>query len=33
MILPGGRSMNREMVRRGMAWWYRAYAPHDRELA
>src|SRR5262249_17765057 len=23
VILPDGRSMNREMVRRGMAWWYR----------
>src|SRR5262249_54022712 len=33
VILPDGRSMNREMVRRGLAWWYRAYAPHDAELA
>ena len=33
VILPDGRSMNREMVRRGMAWWYRAFAPHDAELA
>jgi endonuclease YncB( thermonuclease family) len=24
VILPDGRLMNREMVRRGMAWWYRA---------
>jgi micrococcal nuclease len=33
VILPDGRSMNREMVRRGMAWWYRQYAPRDTELA
>ena len=24
VILPDGRSMNREMVRQGMAWWYQA---------
>lgn len=28
-----GRSLNREMVRQGMAWWYRQYAPRDAELA
>ena len=33
VILPDGRSMNREMVRQGMAWWYRQFAPHDAELA
>jgi endonuclease YncB( thermonuclease family) len=32
VILPDGRSLNREMVREGMAWWYRRYAPSDREL-
>jgi micrococcal nuclease len=32
-ILPDGRSMNREMVRQGMAWWFRRYAPGDAELA
>ena len=31
--LPDGRSLNREMVRAGMCWWYRAYAPADRDLA
>jgi endonuclease YncB( thermonuclease family) len=31
--LPGGRSLGREMVRQGRAWWYRTYAPGDRELA
>jgi endonuclease YncB( thermonuclease family) len=33
VILPDGRSLNREMVRQGMAWWYRHYAPDDAELA
>ena len=33
VILPDGRSMNRVMVRQGMAWWYRRYAPHDADLA
>jgi endonuclease YncB( thermonuclease family) len=32
VILPDGRSMNREMVRQGMAWRFRRYAPHDGEL-
>lgn len=32
VTLPDGRSLNRELVRRGMAWWYREYAPGDREL-
>jgi endonuclease YncB( thermonuclease family) len=33
VILPDGRSLNREMVRQGMAWWYRRYAPADRDLS
>jgi endonuclease YncB( thermonuclease family) len=33
VVLPDGRSLNREMVRAGMAWWYRQYAPNDEELA
>src|SRR4051812_23345472 len=33
VVLPDGRSLNREMVRAGYAWWYRSYAPKDRELA
>ena len=33
IILPDGRSLNREMVGQGMAWWYRKYAPGDKVLA
>ena len=33
MILSDGRSMNREMVGKGMAWWFRRYAPRDPNLA
>ncbi len=33
VILPDGRSLNHELVRQGAAWWYRQYAPGDRELA
>ena len=33
VILPDGRSLNQEMVSQGMAWWYRQYAPNDRELS
>ncbi len=32
VILPDGRSLNREMVAAGMAWWYRKYAPDDGVL-
>lgn len=32
VILPDGRSLNHQMVREGMAWWYRAVVPGDREL-
>src|SRR5262249_60900260 len=32
VILPDGRSLNRELVAEGMAWWYRTYAPGDRGL-
>jgi len=32
VILPDGRNLNRELVRAGLAWWYRHYAPHDAEL-
>jgi endonuclease YncB( thermonuclease family) len=33
VILPDGRILNHELVRRGVAWWYRKYAPHDTSLA
>lgn len=33
VILPDGRSLNHEMVKAGMAWWYRQYAPNDAILA
>ena len=33
VILPDGRSLGREMVEEGYAWWYSTYAPHDQELA
>jgi micrococcal nuclease len=32
VILPDGRSLSRELVRAGLAWWYRHYARGDREL-
>jgi endonuclease YncB( thermonuclease family) len=32
VLLPDGRSLNRELVRAGMAWWYREYAPQDTAL-
>ncbi len=31
--LPDGWSLNQELVKAGMAWWYRQYAPHDTTLA
>jgi endonuclease YncB( thermonuclease family) len=33
VTLPDGRSLGRELVRAEMAWWYRNFAPYDRELA
>lgn len=32
VILEDGRSLNRELVRAGLAWWYRQYAKKDAEL-
>ncbi len=31
-VYLGKRHINREMVADGLAWWYRKYAPKDREL-
>jgi len=32
VILQDGTSLNQELVRAGLAWWYRKYAPHDATL-
>jgi micrococcal nuclease len=33
VMLQDGRSLNRELVRAGLAWWYRQYAKKDADLA
>ncbi len=33
VLLPDGRSLNHELVRAGLAWIYRRYAPDDETLA
>jgi len=32
VLLRDGRSLNRELVKAGFAWWYRRYAPDDETL-
>jgi endonuclease YncB( thermonuclease family) len=32
VTLSDGRALNEELVRAGMAWWYREYAPYDTKL-
>lgn len=32
VILPGGRNLNLELVKAGLAWWYRYHAPSDKRL-
>ena len=33
VLLSDGRSVNQELVKAGMAWWSRRYAPHDTTFA
>jgi endonuclease YncB( thermonuclease family) len=33
VVLPDGRILNQELVRAGLAWWYREYAAADVRLA
>jgi len=32
VFLPDGTNLNHELVRAGLAWWYRRYAPDDKDL-
>lgn len=32
VLLPGGMSLNHELVKAGLAWWFRRYCPKDKEL-
>ena len=32
VLLPDGLNLNQELVRQGMCWWYRKYAPGDTVL-
>jgi micrococcal nuclease len=31
-VFVKGKSLNKELIRAGLAWWYRRYAPHESEL-
>ena len=31
-VSVGGKSLNKELLRAGLAWWYRYFAPNEREL-
>ena len=33
VTLPEGRDLSEELVRAGLAWWYKHYAPDDKMLA
>jgi endonuclease YncB( thermonuclease family) len=33
IVLPDGRVVNEELLRAGLAWWYRKYAPNRVDLA
>jgi endonuclease YncB( thermonuclease family) len=32
VLLPDGQSLNEALVRMGLAWWFREYAPRDTRL-
>ena len=32
-ISVDGKNLNKELLRAGLAWWFRKYAPNDAELA
>jgi len=32
VTLPDGKNLNRDLIRAGLAWWYRRGAPEDKEL-
>lgn len=32
VILPDGMNLNQELVKQGLCWWYRKYAPRDTLL-
>ena len=32
VVLPDGKNVNQELVREGMCWWYRKFAPGDTTL-
>ena len=32
VTLPNGVQLNEELVRQGMCWWFRKYAPNEQEL-
>jgi endonuclease YncB( thermonuclease family) len=32
VVMADGKTLNAELVRIGMAWWYKQYAPNDAEL-
>lgn len=33
VILPDGKTLNHELVKNGLAWWYKQYASGDRKLS
>jgi micrococcal nuclease len=33
IVLPDGRVVNEELLRAGLAWWYRKYVPNREDLA